>query len=192
MHLASIFFKSLHMDMDMDHLCPKCRQRFASALGVQTHLNHKFSSCSSFLDDYDALSAFSEQDMRFHVQCAQERAQEHAQERAPQAPFQNPVPSPSLPPPPPPPSISTAPPHINTISSEYHPLLSFIYGQKANTFERIEDNRFAYWQTINPYYPFQGCKEWELARFLAGSSLAQSEVDEFLKLKWVTSFDSPF
>jgi hypothetical protein len=78
------------------------------------------------------------------------------------------------------------------INSEYHPLSSFIYGQKANKFERIEGDRFAYQRTINPYYPIQGCEEWELACFLAGSSLAQLEVDEFLKLKWVMSFDSPF
>jgi hypothetical protein len=60
--------------------------------------------------------------------------------------------------------------------------LSYIYGQKENTFERIADDFFACRQTENPYHPFQGCKEWELAHFLMRSSLSLSKADEFLKL----------
>ncbi|KAH8996029.1 hypothetical protein EDB92DRAFT_1967415 [Lactarius akahatsu] len=48
----------------------------------------------------------------------------------------------------------------------------------------IAGNRFAHQRVNNPYYPFQGCKEWGHARFLARSSLSQSEIDEFLKLEW--------
>ncbi|KAH8985112.1 hypothetical protein EDB86DRAFT_3066078 [Lactarius hatsudake] len=44
----------------MDALCPKCRRRFADSRGILVHLNHKYSSCHNFLDDYDALSAYTE------------------------------------------------------------------------------------------------------------------------------------
>ncbi|KAH9006669.1 hypothetical protein EDB84DRAFT_1250962, partial [Lactarius hengduanensis] len=74
------------------------------------------------------------------------------------------------------------PPHTNTPVTEYHPRSSFIYGQKPNTLERTAGDSFAHRQAANPYYPFQSCEEWGLARFLVRSSLSQSEIDEFLKL----------
>ena len=37
----------------------------------------------------------------------------------------------------------------------------------------------------NPFYPFAGKSEWELARFLSQSSLSQGDIDDFLKLSWV-------
>jgi hypothetical protein len=169
----------------MDSFCPKCRRRFADSRGVLVHLNHKYSSCYGFLDDYDALSAFSEED-------TQRRNLQHAQQRALLA-SQDRVPSPS---PPPisttPPPISTTPPPIKTTTPEYHPRSSFIYGRKANTFERTAGDSFAHRRANNPYYPFQGREEWGLARFLARSSLSQSEIDEFLKLEWVPPFQSLF
>ncbi|KAH8997724.1 hypothetical protein EDB86DRAFT_3064262 [Lactarius hatsudake] len=84
------------------------------------------------------------------------------------------------------------PPHVNTTTTEYHSCSSFIYGQKANTFERIAGDRFAHRRVNNPYYPFQGREEWGLARFLARSSLSQSEIDEFLKLEWVQRLNPTF
>jgi hypothetical protein len=157
--------------MDTDSLCPKCRRRFANSRGVLVHLNHKNSSCYDFLDDYDALSAFTEEDMQQRTQRAQERAPPVSLNRVPS---------------PPPPPVSTTPPHINTTAAEYHPHSSFIYGQKANTFERITGDSFAHRRVNNPYYPFKGREEWKLARFLSRSSLSQSEIDEYLKLEWVT------
>ncbi|KAH9066073.1 hypothetical protein EDB83DRAFT_2506343 [Lactarius deliciosus] len=68
---------------------------------------------------------------------------------------------------------------------KYHPRSSFIYGQKPNTLERTAGDSFAHQWATNPYYPFQSHEEWGLARFLARSSLSQSEIDEFLKLEWV-------
>ncbi|KAH9011301.1 hypothetical protein EDB84DRAFT_1590710 [Lactarius hengduanensis] len=62
----------------------------------------------------------------------------------------------------------------------------------ANTFERITGDRFAHQRVNNPYYPFQGHEEWGLARFLARSSLSQSEIDEFLKLEWVQHLNPTF
>ncbi|KAH8983937.1 hypothetical protein EDB92DRAFT_1936602 [Lactarius akahatsu] len=82
------------------------------------------------------------------------------------------------------PAPAPTPPHVNTTTTEYHSHSSFIYGQKANTFERIAGDRFAHRRVNNPYYPFQGHEEWGLARFLTRSSLSQSEIDEFLKLEW--------
>ncbi|KAH8987547.1 hypothetical protein EDB86DRAFT_3065710 [Lactarius hatsudake] len=120
----------------MDALCPKCRRRFADSRGVLVHLNHKYSSCHNFLDDYDALSAYTEDLQRRTVQ-------------------------------------------------QYHPRSLFIYGQKPNTLERTAGDSFAHRWATNLYYPFQSRKEWGLARFLARSSLSQSEIDEFLKLEWV-------
>ncbi|KAH8991606.1 hypothetical protein EDB86DRAFT_3065127 [Lactarius hatsudake] len=116
----------------MDALCPKCRRRFADSRGVLVHLNHKYSSCHNFLDDYDALSAYTED-----------------------------------------------------LQRQYHPRSSFIYGQKPNTLERTAGDSFAHRRATNLYYPFQSREEWGLARFLARSSLSQSEIDEFLKLEWV-------
>ncbi|KAH9033653.1 hypothetical protein EDB84DRAFT_1588305 [Lactarius hengduanensis] len=141
------------MDIDTDALCPKCRRRFADSRGVLVHLNHKYSSCHSFLDDYDALSAYTDDLQRRTVQ----RALLASRNRVPP------------PPPPPPPPILT-PPHTNP---------------PPNTLERTAGDSFAHRRAINPYYPFQSREEWGLARFLARSSLSQSEIDEFLKLEWV-------
>ncbi|KAH9018763.1 hypothetical protein EDB85DRAFT_2075891 [Lactarius pseudohatsudake] len=132
------------MDIDTDALCPKCRRRFADSRGVLVHLNHKYSSCHSFLDDYDALSAYTDDLQRRTVQRA-----------------------------------------LLASRNQYHPRSSFIYGQKPNTLERTAGDSFAHRRAINPYYPFQSREEWGLARFLARSSLSQSEIDEFLKLEWV-------
>ncbi|KAH9034171.1 hypothetical protein EDB84DRAFT_1669337 [Lactarius hengduanensis] len=68
------------------------------------------------------------------------------------------------------------------VGREYHPRSSFIYGQKPNTLERTAGDSFAHRRAANLYYPFQSREEWGLARFLARSSLSQSEIDEFLKL----------
>lgn len=168
---------------DSDSLCPKCRQSFADSRGVLVHLNNKYSSCCGFLDDYDALSTFTEEDMQRRAQSAFNAFRD----RVP------PLRSPRSPPPPPSPPISEISPHTDAPSTvvEYHPRSSFIYGQGANTFERILGDSFAAFahrREVNPYYPFQGREEWELARFLARSSLSQTEIDDFLKLKWVMRF----
>lgn len=167
-------------DMDMDSLCPKCRRRFANSRGVLAHLNNKHTLCYGFLSDYEALSTLTEEDTQRRTQNAL-----NAQNRPP---LTSPRSRSPLPPPPPPPPISETSPHINTPAVEYHPRSSFIYGQGANTFERIQGDSLAQRREANPHYPFQGREEWELARFLARSSLSQTEIDDFLKLGWVRRF----
>lgn len=153
----------------IDHLCPKCRQSFSSSRAILAHLNNNFSPCNGFLDNYDANLAFAEEATQRHAELG-----EHA--------FQNCVP--------PPPSISKEPAPSTFV--EYHPGSSFVFGQGANTFERVQENDFAHLRKANPYYPFKGREEWDLASFLARSSLSQAEIDEFLKLDWVIrSFMSP-
>lgn len=170
--------------MDRDSLCPKCLRLFTGSRGVLAHLTHRLSSCYGFLEDYHGLSTFVEEDTRWRAQRAQERAhrafQNHDLEPAP------PAPPASIPAPTPP-----TPSHINTTATEYHPHSSFTYGQTANMFERIASDGFAHRRVDNPYYPFRGREEWGLARFLASSSLSQSEIDDFLKQEWVTPFQSP-
>ncbi|KAH9001804.1 hypothetical protein EDB86DRAFT_3063618 [Lactarius hatsudake] len=155
------------MDIDTDFLCPKCRRRFTNSRGVLAHLNHKKSSCYDFLDDDDALSAFVEEETQQRARFVQERSLPTFRNRVP-----SPAPSPS-PAPAPAPAPAPTPPH-------------------ANTFERIAGDRFAHRRVNNPYYPFQGREEWGLARFLARSSLSQSEIDEFLKLEWVQCLNPTF
>jgi hypothetical protein len=114
----------------LDYLCPKCQQAFDNSQAVLAHLNNRFSPCNGHLDDYDAISAFAKE-------ATQQRA-EHGLNA-----FQNripPSPSPPPPPPPPPPPISEA--SVSSTFVEYHPRLSFCYGQGANTFERVQDNEF--------------------------------------------------
>ncbi|KAH8979276.1 hypothetical protein EDB86DRAFT_2814758 [Lactarius hatsudake] len=172
------------MDIDTDFLCPKCRRRFTNSRGVLAHLNHKKSSCHDFLDDDDALSAFVEEETQQRARFVQERSLPTFRNRVP-SPAPSPAPAPA-------PAPAPTPPHVNTTTTEYHSCSSFIYGQKANTFERIAGDRFAHRRVNNPYYPFQGREEWGLARFLARSSLSQSEIDEFLKLEWVQRLNPTF
>ncbi|KAH8983317.1 hypothetical protein EDB86DRAFT_2811651 [Lactarius hatsudake] len=172
------------MDIDTDFLCPKCRRRFTNSRGVLAHLNHKKSSCHDFLDDDDALSAFVEEETQQRARFVQERSLPTFWNRVP-SPAPSPAPAPA-------PAPAPTPPHVNTTTTEYHSCSSFIYGQKANTFERIAGDRFAHRRVNNPYYPFQGREEWGLARFLARSSLSQSEIDEFLKLEWVQRLNPTF
>jgi hypothetical protein len=158
----------------LDYLCPKCRQTFDNSRAVLAHLNSRFSSCYGQLDDYDAISAFAEEATKRHAENGLNAFQSHIP----------PSPSPPPPPPPPPPPILEA--SAPSTFAEYHPHSSFCYGQGANTFERVQNDDFARRQGVNPYYPFKGQEEWELACFLARSSLSQTEIDEFLKLAWVT------
>ncbi|KAG1805845.1 uncharacterized protein BJ212DRAFT_1449522 [Suillus subaureus] len=52
---------------------------------------------------------------------------------------------------------------------------------------RLEDDTYVYRWKINHYYPFQDEDEWELGKFMV-ENLTQTQMIEFLRLKW---FNSP-
>jgi hypothetical protein len=76
----------------LDSLCPKCRRSFANSRAILAHLNNKFSPCSGHLDDYDAISSFTEE--------ATQRRAEHGLNA-----FWDRIPPPPSPPPPLPPHL---------------------------------------------------------------------------------------
>ncbi|KAG2140491.1 uncharacterized protein EDB93DRAFT_1241855 [Suillus bovinus] len=49
--------------------------------------------------------------------------------------------------------------------------------------DKLEDDQFVHWWSINPYYPFTDQGEWELGKFLV-ENLNQTQIMKFLKLKW--------
>src|SRR6266702_3353228 len=51
-------------------LCPKCRQPYAGSRGVLAYLDNKYTLCYDFLDDYNALSKFTEEDTQRRTQSA--------------------------------------------------------------------------------------------------------------------------
>jgi hypothetical protein len=50
--------------------------------------------------------------------------------------------------------------------------------------DKLEDDEHAYRRKVNPYYPFPDEGEWQLGKFLV-ENLTQTQIDKFLKLKWV-------
>ncbi|KAG1797206.1 uncharacterized protein BJ212DRAFT_1450508 [Suillus subaureus] len=70
------------------------------------------------------------------------------------------------------------------VSGQYHPSFGYIFGKAPNILEAMESDQFAYQQVNTPFYPFQDQAEFELGKFLC-EQLTQSDVDQFLKLKWV-------
>jgi len=50
--------------------------------------------------------------------------------------------------------------------------------------DKLEDDEYAYRHKENPYYPFHDEGEWQLGKFLV-ENLTQTQIDKFLKLKWV-------
>jgi hypothetical protein len=65
-----------------------------------------------------------------------------------------------------------------------HPQSGYVYGVGKNLFDKLQDDQYDYRRKINTYYPFQDEGEWELGRFLV-ESLTQTQIDRFLRLKWV-------
>jgi len=59
------------------------------------------------------------------------------------------------------------------------------YGQAQTFLDRFDEDRYAPFCTMNPFYPFSSEVEWELASFLLSSDLSMRKIDEFLKLKLV-------
>lgn len=76
--------------------------------------------------------------------------------------------------------------------TENHPNVPRTYGRSKNTLEHMDDDQYATRRLHNVYYPFKDELEWGLARFLCQSSLKQGEIDEFLKLPWVSQLSNQY
>ncbi|KAI5981097.1 hypothetical protein EDD15DRAFT_2156567 [Pisolithus albus] len=59
---------------------------------------------------------------------------------------------------------------------------------QSNTLERMRLDKHELKRKNNPYFPFSSKDEWELGKFLY-RNLSQTQIDDFLKLQWVTSKD---
>ncbi|KAG1885930.1 uncharacterized protein F5891DRAFT_1132660 [Suillus fuscotomentosus] len=73
------------------------------------------------------------------------------------------------------------------VTGTCHPQSGYVYGIGRNMLDKLENDQFAHWRLINPYYPFTDQGEWELGKFLV-ENLTQTQIMKFLKLKW---FDAP-
>lgn len=52
--------------------------------------------------------------------------------------------------------------------------------------DRLDEDEYADRRKENPYYPFEDEGEWDLGRFLV-ENLNQTQINKFLKLKWVSA-----
>ncbi|KAG1786661.1 uncharacterized protein HD556DRAFT_1434660 [Suillus plorans] len=66
----------------------------------------------------------------------------------------------------------------------------YVFGIGKNMLNRLEDNKYAYRQKINHYYPFHDEGKWELGKFLV-ENLTQAQITKFLKLKWFNNYARP-
>jgi len=72
----------------------------------------------------------------------------------------------------------------NRHTGRCHPHSGYIFGTGKNMLDKLEDDEYAYRRKENPYYPFHDEGEWQLGKFLV-ENLTQTQIDKFLKLKWV-------
>ena len=73
---------------------------------------------------------------------------------------------------------------------QYHPTSGYIYSlSDSNTFEQMKQGKYHSERERNLYFPFTDRDEWELGNFLY-THLTQMQINEFLKLHWVSN--SPF
>lgn len=59
------------------------------------------------------------------------------------------------------------------------------YGKQPNTLERMDADEHSSKRMGNTFFPFASKEEWDLAKFLS-ETLTQTEIDRFLKLRWVS------
>lgn len=159
---------------------PSCRKPFDSWKAVLAHLNQPRSSCFTYFSDSDRPAFFD---------LPAAPANEHA------APAVYPeysnilsdpldmLPEDSEP-------VNLSPGTSDSVPTPitvYHPTSGYILDRDGkNMLQRMEDDRYAYRRKHNHFYPFKDREEWELARYLCCSSLKQGEIDDFLKLPWVS------
>ncbi|KAG2078401.1 hypothetical protein BDR04DRAFT_940504, partial [Suillus decipiens] len=49
----------------------------------------------------------------------------------------------------------------------------------------LKSDKYAEERVNNPYFPFAGKPDWEMAAFLLWSDLSMADIDEYLKLEFV-------
>lgn len=159
--------------------CPNalCGRQFKNSKAVISHLNQPKSSCFSYFSDADRpailnLPAVSPNQYPVPV-VNPEDTDMFSDDFTPANSSHNPE------------SSNTAPVPL----TEYHPTSSYILDRDGkNILQRMEDDQYAYRRLHNHFYPFKDRNEWELGRFLCCSSLKQGEIDDFLKLSWVSYY----
>lgn len=87
-----------------------------------------------------------------------------------------------------PPAFSRRP--GESVTGQYHPTSGYLFGRGETLLDKLRKDPYEGHRKLVPYYPFQDEGEWELAKFLS-THLTQAEMNEFLRLKWV-SRDSSF
>lgn len=93
----------------------------------------------------------------------------------------------------PPAPTTTTPPSFNTkLHKLYHANKSFGLVGGKNVLQKIEDDQLANERKNNIYFPCADETEWELVEFLSMSSLSQAEINEFLKLRYVSRLTGTF
>lgn len=86
-----------------------------------------------------------------------------------------------------PPGLRGSHPSTSDTTGHFHPRSGYVFGLGKNLFDRLQEDQYNYRRKVNTYYPFHDEGEWELARFLV-ENLNQTQIDKFLKLKWVGDF----
>jgi len=79
-------------------------------------------------------------------------------------------------------------PHISPVGlrKEYHPHSSESHLGGRNLLQSIDEtDNYREERAKNIHYPFASRSEWQLANWLAGASLSQSDITSFLRLNYV-------
>lgn len=101
------------------------------------------------------------------------------------------TPQPAKPPelPPPPATVSnTAPASPEGPCRAYYPGAARVVGKANTALDDFNEDTYAKERSTNLYYPWSSREEWQLARFLLGSSMSLAEIDEYLRLELVSFF----
>jgi len=68
---------------------------------------------------------------------------------------------------------------------DWFPGSSHSYGKGPTFLDLFNSNENNLYCTTNPYYPFSGRKDWEVASWLLCSGLSMGKIDSFLSLEMV-------
>lgn len=69
---------------------------------------------------------------------------------------------------------------------EYHPNRAFFKLGGENLLQRMDQDQHSEHRKTNVHYPFADRTEWELAQWLNSTSLTQQQIDNFLRLDYVS------